>query len=50
LIDKKHKIQLSKVRIKTPNLDNIFEKWKQSAIRKDEKKWKNNLAQRASVC
>jgi hypothetical protein len=27
-------------RIKTPNLDEIFEKWKQKAARQIEKKWK----------
>ena len=37
------------VRIKTPNLDDIFEKWKQSAIRKDKKKMEKQFGTKGAV-
>ncbi len=37
------------VRIKTPNLDEIFEKWKQRAIRKDKKKMEKQFGTKGAV-
>ena len=31
---------MPEIRIKTPNLDDIFEKWKQRAVRSDKKNGK----------
>jgi len=37
------------VRIKTPNLDDVFEKWKQSAARKDKKKLEKQFGTKGAV-
>ncbi|MHA1194304.1 MAG: zinc finger-like domain-containing protein [Promethearchaeota archaeon] len=37
------------VRIKTPNLDSIFEKWKQTAARKDRKKMEKQYGTKGAV-
>ena len=37
------------VRIKTPNLDDIFEKWKNSAIRKNKKKMEKEYGTKGAV-
>lgn len=37
------------VRIKTPNLDDIFEKWKQNAIRKDKKKMEKQFGTKGAI-
>ncbi|MBA7530513.1 hypothetical protein ES705_22721 [subsurface metagenome] len=37
------------VRIKTPNLDEIFEKWKQRAVRKDKKKMEKQFGTKGAV-
>ncbi len=37
------------VRIKTPNLDDIFERWKQSAVRKDRKKMEKEFGTKGAV-
>ena len=37
------------VRIKTPNLDEIFEKWKQKAARKDRKKMEKQFGTKGAV-
>ncbi|TFG04836.1 MAG: hypothetical protein EU539_10145 [Promethearchaeota archaeon] len=37
------------VRIKSPNLDDIFEKWKQSAVRKDKKKMEKQFGTKGAV-
>jgi hypothetical protein len=37
------------VRIKTPNLDSIFEKWKQTAARKDRKKMEKQFGTKGAV-
>ncbi|MFX1356329.1 MAG: hypothetical protein ACFFA8_03515 [Promethearchaeota archaeon] len=37
------------VRIKTPNLDDIFEKWKQSAIRKNKKKLEKQFGTKGAI-
>jgi hypothetical protein len=37
------------VRIKTPNLDSIFEKWKQTAARKDKKKMEKQFGTKGAV-
>jgi hypothetical protein len=41
-------IYITDVRIKTPNLDEIFEKWKQRSIRKDKKKMEKQFSIGAS--
>ncbi|MFX0072363.1 MAG: hypothetical protein ACFFAO_14860 [Candidatus Hermodarchaeota archaeon] len=40
---------MTDVKIKTPNLDDIFEKWKQSAVRKDRKKMDKQFGTKGSV-
>jgi len=40
---------LPDVRIKTPNLDEIFEKWKQRSIRKDKKKMEKQFGTKGAV-
>jgi hypothetical protein len=40
---------LPDVRIKTPNLDEIFEKWKQRAVRKDKKKMEKQFGTKGAV-
>ncbi|TFG23517.1 MAG: hypothetical protein EU532_13410 [Promethearchaeota archaeon] len=37
------------VRIKTPNLDDIFEKWKQSAVKKDRKQMEKQFGTKGAV-
>ncbi|MFX0031059.1 MAG: zinc finger-like domain-containing protein [Candidatus Hodarchaeota archaeon] len=37
------------VRIKTPNLDDIFEKWKQSSVRKDRKRMEKQFGTKGAV-
>ncbi len=37
------------VRIKTPNLDEIFEKWKQRAVRKDKKRMEKQFGTKGAV-
>ncbi|MFX1417748.1 MAG: hypothetical protein ACFE9N_02380, partial [Promethearchaeota archaeon] len=37
------------VRIKTPNLDDIFEKWKQKAARTDRKKMEKQFGTKGAV-
>ncbi|NVM17511.1 MAG: hypothetical protein HWN80_07330 [Candidatus Lokiarchaeota archaeon] len=37
------------VRIKTPNLDEIFEKWKQKSIRKDKKKMEKQFGTKGAI-
>ncbi|MFW9784928.1 MAG: zinc finger-like domain-containing protein [Candidatus Heimdallarchaeota archaeon] len=37
------------VKIKTPNLDDIFEKWKQSAVRKDRKRMEKQFGTKGAV-
>ena len=37
------------VRIKTPNLDEIFEKWKQSSVRKDKKKMEKQFGTKGAI-
>lgn len=37
------------VRIKTPNLDEVFEKWKQSSFRKDKKKLEKQFGTKGAV-
>jgi len=40
---------LPDVRIKTPNLDEIFEKWKQSSVRKDKKKMEKQFGTKGAI-
>lgn len=40
---------MPEVYIKTPNLDDIFEKWKQSAVRKDKKKLEKQFGTKGAV-
>ena len=42
-------IYITDVRIKTPNLDEIFEKWKQRSIRKDKKKMEKQFGTKGAV-
>ncbi|KKM61222.1 hypothetical protein LCGC14_1533840, partial [marine sediment metagenome] len=37
------------VRIKTPNLDDIFNKWKQKAVRKDRKKMEKEFGTKGAM-
>ena len=37
------------VRIKTPNLDEIFEKWKQRAVRSDKKKMEKQFGTKGAI-
>ena len=37
------------VRIKTPNLDEIFEKWKQRSVRKDKKKMEKQFGTKGAI-
>ncbi len=40
---------MTDVRIKTPNLDEIFEKWKQSAVRSDKKKMEKQFGTKGAI-
>jgi len=37
------------IRIKTPNLDEIFEKWKQRAVRQDKKKMEKQFGTKGAI-